>query len=337
MTGETTVRTAVRIHGHGAQRRAVRALLDGLRTRAGHLVVTGEPGLGRTALLQWAARTFRAGPVLHLGPSQEQSPQVTADELLGTLRTAAGERPLLVCVDDAHLRDAPARAALGHVAERLHSAGRVGLLLSVAGHRAVDAEYAHLPVVRLDLLTPPEADALLDEVTDGAADPAVREELLAEAEGNPALLLALVRRLSPAELRGHQPLPRPLADAGTLAEVAGGALTGLGADARDLLLTVAAAVRAADGPDVDAALVLDAVRRLRPPARCPPRRPRPWNRLPRRSPWPTTGSASTAPWSAARSTPPPHRTGAAPRTARWPTRWRPTAGGSQGCCTAPGR
>lgn len=269
MTGETTVRTAVRIHGHGAQRRAVRALLDGLRTRAGHLVVTGEPGLGRTALLQWAARTFRAGPVLHLGPSQEQSPQVTADELLGTLRTAAGERPLLVCVDDAHLRDAPARAALGHVAERLHSAGRVGLLLSVAGHRAVDAEYAHLPVVRLDLLTPPEADALLDEVTDGAADPAVREELLAEAEGNPALLLALVRRLSPAELRGHQPLPRPLADAGTLAEVAGGALTGLGADARDLLLTVAAAVRAADGPDVDAALVLDAVRRLRPPGALP--------------------------------------------------------------------
>ncbi|MFH8977832.1 LuxR C-terminal-related transcriptional regulator [Streptomyces sp. NPDC017890] len=264
MTGETTVRTAVRIHGRTAQRQAVRTLLDGLRTHSGHLVVAGEPGLGRTALLHWAARSFRAGPVLHLGPGPQPSARATAAELLHTLRAAAGEAPLLVCVDDAHLWDAPARNALGRAAEHLRTAGRVGLLLSVAGHRDVDPEYAHLPVVRLDPLTPPEADALLDDVTDGAADPGVREELLAEAEGNPALLLALVHRLSPAELRGHRPLPRPLADAGTLAEVAGGALTGLSADARDLLLVVAAAVRASDGPDTDAGPVLDAVRHLRP-------------------------------------------------------------------------
>ncbi|WP_217143429.1 helix-turn-helix transcriptional regulator [Streptomyces sp. AC627_RSS907] len=276
MTGETTVRTAVRIHGRSAQRQAVRTLLDGLRTRGGHLVVTGEPGLGRTTLLRWAARSFRAGPVLRLKPGPDRHARVTAEELPATLRAAAGGAPLLVCVDDAHLWDAPARAALGRAAERLHDAGRVGLLLSVAGHRAVDPEYAHLPLVRLDPLTPPQAEALLDDVTDGAVDPAVREELLAEAEGNPALLLALVRRLSPAELRGRRPLPRPLADAGTLAEVAGAALTGLSADARDLLLTVAAAVRASDGPDVDAGLVLDAVRRLRPSgAPAPPLEPPP--------------------------------------------------------------
>ncbi|MDV6287459.1 hypothetical protein R2F25_03460 [Streptomyces sp. UP1A-1] len=96
-------------------------------------------------------------------------------------------------MDDAHLWDAPARSALSHAAERLHTAGRVALLLSVAGHRAVDPEFARLPVVRLDPLAPSHADALLDEVTDGSTDPAVREHLLAEAEGNPALLLALVR------------------------------------------------------------------------------------------------------------------------------------------------
>ncbi|MFF9189679.1 helix-turn-helix transcriptional regulator [Streptomyces rochei] len=263
MTGETTVRTAVRIHGRGAQREAVRALLDGLRARSGHLVVTGEPGLGRTALLQWAADSFRAGPVLRLGPGEDGAP-ATAGELLTTLRKAAGEAPLLVCVDDAHLWDAPARSALSHAAERLHTAGRVALLLSVAGHRAVDPEFARLPVVRLDPLAPSHADALLDEVTDGSTDPAVREHLLAEAEGNPALLLALVRRLTPAELRGLRPLPRPTADAGTLAAVAGSALTCLSGDACDLLLTVAAAVRAADGPDVDTRLVLDALRHLDP-------------------------------------------------------------------------
>nr|CAJ88460.1 putative transcriptional activator [Streptomyces ambofaciens ATCC 23877] len=260
MTGETTVHTAVRIHGRSTQRQAVRSLLDGLRTHSGHLVVAGEPGLGRTALLQWAAHSFRAGPVLHLGTG----PHGTAEELLDSLRATAGEGPALVCVDDAHLWDPPARAALGRAATRLHTAGRVGLLLSVAGHRAVDPDFAHLPVVRLDPLARPEADALLDEVSDGAVDPAVREELLAGAEGNPALLLALVRRLSPAELRGHRPLPTPLVDAGSLAEVAGGALAGTPADAWDLLLTVAAAARASDEPDVAADVAFDAVRHLRP-------------------------------------------------------------------------
>ncbi|MFE1042976.1 LuxR C-terminal-related transcriptional regulator [Streptomyces sp. NPDC058832] len=264
MTGLTTVRTAVRIHGRSAQREAVRALLDGVRTHSGHLVVTGEPGLGRTTLLQWAARSFRAGPVLHLGPGADRGAPATAGELLGTLRAAAGEAPLLVCADDADLWDAPARAALGQAAERLHTAGRVALFLSVAGHRAVGPEYARLPVVRLDPLAPSHADALLDDVTDGSTAPAVREQLLAEAEGNPALLLALVRRLSPAELRGLRPLPHPLADAGTLAAVAGPALSGQSPAVRDLLLTVAAAVRASDGPDADTGLVLDALRRLRP-------------------------------------------------------------------------
>ncbi|MGW2296611.1 LuxR C-terminal-related transcriptional regulator [Streptomyces violaceorubidus] len=264
MTGETTVRTAVRIHGRSTQRKALRALLDELPTHGGQLLLAGEPGLGRTTLLQWAARSFRAGPVLHLGPGPGRAAHVTAEQLLGTLRTATAAAPALVCADDVHLWDGPARAALGRAARRLHTADRVGLLLSVASDRAVDPELAPLPVVHLDPLAPPRAAALLDDVTDGAAAPAVREQLLAEAEGNPALLLALVRRLSPAELRGHRPLPRPLADAGALAETAGGAPSGPSDHARDLLLTVAAAGQAEDGTDVDAGLVHDALRRLRP-------------------------------------------------------------------------
>lgn len=275
MTGETTVRPAVRIHGRSAQRKALRALLDGLPTQCGRLLLTGEPGLGRTTLLQWAARSFRAGPVLHLGPAPDpEDATVTAGQLLDTLRAAAGESPLLVCVDDAHLWNDPARTALVLAAEHLSGAGRVGLLLSAAADRAVAPDFARLPVVRLDPLAPQRAAALLDDMTDGAAAPAVREQLLAEAEGNPALLAALVRRLSPAELRGHRPLPGPLADAHALAEAAGGAPTGPNAHARDLLLTVAAAVRASDGPDVDAGLVRAALRRLR-PAPGPGARPEP--------------------------------------------------------------
>ncbi|KMS65623.1 hypothetical protein ACH49_30975, partial [Streptomyces leeuwenhoekii] len=117
--------------------------------------------------------------------------------------------------------------------------------------------------------------ALLDEVTDGAADPAVRDELLAEAEGNPALLLALLHRLSSAELHGLSPLPRPPADAATLARVAGEALTRTDPDTQDLLLTVAAAVRASDGADADAALVRRALGGLRPTAPGPALEPPP--------------------------------------------------------------
>ncbi|MEU0471304.1 LuxR C-terminal-related transcriptional regulator [Streptomyces olivaceus] len=267
MTGETTVSTAARIHGRSAQRRVLRALLDQLPTRGGPLLVTGEPGLGRTTLLSWAAGSFRTGPVFRPEPGREpDGAGPTAGELLAVLRAAARRAPALVCVDDAHLLDTAARAALGHAAERLPAADRVGLLVSVPGHRAVDPDFAPLPTLRLDPLAPPRAAALLDDATDGAADPAVRERLVAEAEGNPALLLALVRRLSPAELRGRLPLPAPLADAATLAAVAGGAHTGRSAAAGDLLLTVAAAVRASDGPHVDAGLVLDAVRRLRTPS-----------------------------------------------------------------------
>ncbi|MEU6570566.1 helix-turn-helix transcriptional regulator [Streptomyces parvulus] len=268
MTGETTVRTAGRIHGRSAQRAAVRALLDELPARGGHLVVTGEPGLGRTTLLDWAARAYRSGPVLRLAPG----PGATAasGELLGTLRTVTSTAPLLVCVDDAHLWDARARATLAGPAQRLRPAGRTGLLLSVAGHRALDAEFARLPLVRLDPLTPPAAADLLDDLTDGTVAPAVRDLLVAEAEGNPALLHALLRRLSPAELRGHLPLSGPAADSTVLAEVAGAASAGDDEGARDLLLTVAAAVRASHGPDADVGLVLDAVRRLRPASRPAP-------------------------------------------------------------------
>ncbi|MFD7062066.1 LuxR C-terminal-related transcriptional regulator [Streptomyces sp. NPDC059906] len=264
MTGQTTVPTAVRVHGRSVQRRALRAMLDALPTHGGRLLLAGEPGLGRTTLLQWAARSFRAGPVLHLGPGPDVHAHLTAGQLLDTLRAAAVAAPVLVCVDDAHRWDTPARTALARAARRLSTAGRVGLLLSVASDRAVDPEFARLPVVHLDPLAPARAAALLDDLTDGLAAPAVREQLLAEAEGNPALLVALVRRLSPAELRGHRPLPSPLADAAALAEAAGGVPTGPSAHARDLLLTVAAAGEASDGADADAGLVRDALRRLRP-------------------------------------------------------------------------
>ncbi|MGW3550915.1 LuxR C-terminal-related transcriptional regulator [Streptomyces griseoincarnatus] len=208
--------------------------------------MTGEPGCGRTTFLDHAARLFRAGPVRY----------VRADGAHGldeALRTAG---PLLVCVDDADLWDAPSRAALARTATRIReTAVRTTLLLTVAGHRPPPPELADLPVLRLGPLTPGDAALLIRERADSAVDPAVREELITAAEGNPALLLALVRRLSPAQLGGRRSLPRPTVDGEVLADVAGDRLPD---DPDGLLLTTAAAARATGEGDADAALVLRA-------------------------------------------------------------------------------
>ncbi|MFG2282444.1 LuxR C-terminal-related transcriptional regulator [Streptomyces asoensis] len=255
--------------------------MSGQTTHGGGVrVVTGEPGCGRTAFLARAARTspaayvvgVRADPVASavplgglrallralgapVGPWTASDPPWTV--LVDALRTASGGRQLLVCVDDAHLWDVPTRAVLGRTAGHLRGEGPLSVLLSVSGHRPVDREFAALPVVRVDPLTPDEAATLLDEATDGALDPAVRDDLVDAAEGNPALLLGMVRRLSPAQIRGHRRLPAPPADADLLTGLAGHFLTGFTPAQEDLLLTVAAAVRDAhDTQDARIALTL---------------------------------------------------------------------------------
>ncbi|MER7740431.1 LuxR C-terminal-related transcriptional regulator [Streptomyces sp. NPDC096538] len=241
MTGHTT-----------ARQQQVAELLDALHTDGGVRVVTGEPGCGRTTFVETAARLFHDGPVRHLRTDRVR-------ELDDALRRAAADGPLLICVDDAHLWDTPSRAALGHAAARVRESGLSAvLLLTVAGHRPVNREFTGLPVLRLGPLTPGDAALLVEEAADGAVDPAVREELVTAAEGNPALLRASVHRLSPAQLAGARALPRPLVDAEVLAGVAGQRLPGPPEECGDLLLTTAAAVRATGEEDADAGLVLRA-------------------------------------------------------------------------------
>ncbi|WP_344361918.1 LuxR family transcriptional regulator [Streptomyces gobitricini] len=316
---KTTAGTSPRLYGRAAELDAVAALSERpLSGRSGVLLVAGEPGLGRTALLDRAVRDFAAGTVLHtraapaerhlalsglhallssaaaldapafgavtpgvLAPGHPAAripsgdgtaPGGTARSgtpatglpptvLLDLLRRTGHRRPVLVCVDDAHLWDPLSRAALGFAARRVDSAPGVALLLSVAGHRACAPDFAGLPLLRLGPLTEHATGALLDDLALGAADPLVRAELLREAEGNPALLTALAGRLSPAQLSGHAPLPRPLADGPTLTRVVGGRLAGLPSATRDLLLLVAAAhEHRPDGCGADEALVLRAAR-----------------------------------------------------------------------------
>ncbi|MEU9980720.1 LuxR family transcriptional regulator [Streptomyces sp. NPDC050856] len=294
MTGKTIPRSSLRLYGRSAELAAVTALLDRLRSgRDGALLLTAEPGLGRSALLGRAARDFAPGAVAHTraAPAESDLPHSGAHALLcaaaGSPGTAPADvlrsglapgalaevlrarpGPLLVCVDDAHLWDDASRAALGFAARRAAATGpaaagrhALGLLLSVAGHRADDPDFAGLPLVRLGPLPEHAAAALVDDLTGGTAEAAVREEILYEAEGNPALLRALTERLSPAQLAGHAPLPRPPADGDVLLPVFGGRLAGLPRDTLFLLLLAAAAHEPAARPaGADANAVLRAAR-----------------------------------------------------------------------------
>ncbi|MEU8473392.1 LuxR C-terminal-related transcriptional regulator [Streptomyces sp. NPDC029006] len=276
MTGQTPLGPAAPRYRPGPPRHATAVLWDRLRGD-GACVVTGEPGSGRSAFLGWAARAFTAGPVVTVpaGPARFRRPLAglralcraagvpagagcaarPEREIIGALEATAGPRTVLLCVDDAHLWDPLSRAALGRLAARPAAGGRIAVLLSVAGHRPVDPEFGGLPLLCLDPLAPPDAASLLDDAARGVLDPAVRDEISAAAEGNPALLLRLLHRLTPAQLSGLAPLPRPLADAGTLTALAGGHLAGLLPGQWDLLLVTAAAVQVCGEPAVDADVV----------------------------------------------------------------------------------
>ncbi|PBO24960.1 helix-turn-helix transcriptional regulator, partial [Streptomyces albidoflavus] len=263
MTGEEPALPTVRLHGRAPQLSRVRAWWHQPPAHRTALLVAGEPGLGRTAVLRWAARVLGAGSTGHLvaGPGAGPRHQEwTPGALLHAVESGEGRVPALVCADDADRWPPAARRLLAEAAQRLSEAGG-GLLLTAATHRPLPGELAALPAVHLDPLAPQEAAALLAEAARETVEPSVAAELIAEGEGNPALLRALAHHLSPAALRGRAPLPRPLADAATLARIAGPALTGHDPRTAGLAVLVAAGTRPAGADRVDARLALRALSR----------------------------------------------------------------------------
>ncbi|MFF9896229.1 LuxR C-terminal-related transcriptional regulator [Streptomyces longispororuber] len=294
MTGPASVELPQRLHGREAELAAVVRLVG--RVRAGHggaLGLAGRPGLGRTALLDQAARVFRApstarsasgggATVLYARAAASEASlpysglhallcaaavEPPADvlrsgmppaALLGLLRSLAKQGPLLACVDDVHLWDTQSRAALGFVARRLDAPYPVGLVLTVAAHRADDPALTGLPLLRLAPLTGQSASALLDDLAPTGVDAVVRAELLAEAEGSPRLLHDLVAALDLDQLGGRAPLPYPLVPAEVLRRAHAAYIRALPDGVRALLLLTAAAREAGPRGDVPVEVLLRA-------------------------------------------------------------------------------
>ncbi len=258
------------------------------------LVLYGEAGVGKTALLDYLAgraqdcHVVRAAGVqsemelafagLHqlcapmLGhlerlPVPQQEALRTAFGLsagpapdrflvslavLSLLSEVAGERPLVGVIDDQQWLDRASAQAFGFVARRL-GAEPVGLLF---GTRVPGPELAGLPELPVAGLRDDEARALLGSALPGPLDARVRDQIVAEARGNPLALLELPRGLTAGQLAGGFGLPGAVPLPGRIEDSFRRQLDVLPPQTRRLLLLAAA------DPSGDPALVWRAADRL---------------------------------------------------------------------------
>jgi DNA-binding CsgD family transcriptional regulator len=266
-----------------ADRRAECAALDRLveAARAGQsraLVVHGEPGAGKTALLEYLAGRAAGCQVVRAAGVQSEMElafaglhQVCAPLLdrLGALpgpqgeavRTAfglsAGPEPDRFLVGLAVLGLLAETAAerplvcLVDDAQWLDRASAQVLTFVarrlgaesvglVFGARAPGGDLAGLPELAVGGLPEAEARALLDAVLAGPIDARVREQIVAETGGNPLALLELPRGLTAAELAGGFGLPGAITLAGSIEESFQRRVDALPAETRRLLLLAGA-------------------------------------------------------------------------------------------------
>jgi DNA-binding CsgD family transcriptional regulator len=231
-------------------RRGERGVLDRLidAVRAGEsrvLVVRGEPGVGKSALLDYLAahapgcRVVRAAGVesemelafagLHqlLSPvldHLDRLPGPQRDALRTTFGLSAGPAPDRFLVGLAVLglvSEVAAERPLicvvddGQWLDRasVQALGFAARRLAaepvglVFAARVAGAELAGLPELAVEGLAADDARALLESVLAGPVDARVRDLIVAETRGNPLALLELPRGLSPAELAGGFGLP----------------------------------------------------------------------------------------------------------------------------------
>jgi DNA-binding CsgD family transcriptional regulator/tetratricopeptide (TPR) repeat protein len=267
--------------GRAGEQRALGRLLENVRGgQSGVLVIRGEAGVGKTALLQDCARRasgFRVAPIAGVESEMELPfaglhqlctpmldhvdalPEPQRAALCVALGLASGSAPdrFLVALAALNLlAEVAAERPLLCVIDDAQWLDRASaqvfgfvarrlLAESVALVFAVRApgeqrELAGLPELQLDGLGDADARALLATVVPGRIDERVRDRIVAETRGNPLALLELPRGLSIPQLAGGFRLPEPLPLAGRIEESFLRRLEELPGETRRLLLVASA-------------------------------------------------------------------------------------------------
>jgi tetratricopeptide (TPR) repeat protein len=279
MVGEGSAAEVPMLRGRRDERAALAGLLEAARAgRSGVLVVRGEAGIGKSALLEYASgsasdfRLLRAVGVesemelafasLHQLCAQIRdfvdrlpAPQHDALEItFGVSAGAAPDRFLVALATLSLFSEAAQERPLLCVIDDAQWLDRASaqvlafvarrllaepVVLLLAIRRTTDV-FAGLPELLVDRLDDAEARKLLASVIPGLLDDRVADQLVAEARGNPLALLELPRGLSSAQLAGGFGLPGALSLAGGIEQSFLQRLEALPRDTQRLLLVAAA-------------------------------------------------------------------------------------------------
>ena len=265
--------------GRQRERAVVDRLLDSARDGRGAVVVVhGDPGFGKTALLEYAVeaghdfrlvRTSGAEGEMELDYAAMQrlcspllefierlpGPQRDALSVAFGLRGGKAPSPFLVGLAVLGLLSEAAeqRPVLCLVDDAQWLDGASGAALAFVARRVLAERIAFafatrelgsglagFPHLRVDRLGRRDARTLLESVLAARLDESVLERILAETGGNPLALLELARELTPAQLAGGFGLPAALSLSTGIEESFKRRLTRLPRDARRLLLLAAA-------------------------------------------------------------------------------------------------
>jgi len=268
-----------RLLGRQRERAVLERLLD--TARGGHgtvLVVHGDPGVGKTALLDYAVeagddfRVVRTAGVegdmeLDYAALQQlcstileflerlPDPQRDALGVAFGLSGGAAPSPFLVGLAVLGLPLRSCRAAAAAVCGRRRAVARqrIGPSARVRGAPPAGGEdrarlrtrdagggLARFPELRVEPLGRRDARALLESVLAARLDESVLERIIAETGGNPLAILELPRGLTPAQLAGGFGLPAALPLSTGIEQSYTRRLARLPRDTRRLLLLAAA-------------------------------------------------------------------------------------------------
>jgi DNA-binding CsgD family transcriptional regulator len=295
MAGSHSAAETPMLRGRRDELAAMDGLLDSARGgRSGVLVLRGDAGVGKTALLEHAIASasdvtlLRAVGVesemelafaaLHqvcapIDDSVGRLPAPQRDALEVTFGMSAGAAPdrFLVALATLSLFSEAAqerpllcviddaqwldRASAQALAFVARRVLAEPVALLFAARETTDA-FAGLPELLVEGLDDAEARKLLASVIPGRLDDRVADQIVAEARGNPLALLELPHGLSPAQLAGGFGLPAALSLAGTIEQSFLHRLEALPENTRQLLLVAAAE------PLGDPALLTRAAERL---------------------------------------------------------------------------
>ena len=270
-------RERIRLHGRQAECGRLTKLVDGVRGGDGAvLVVCGEPGTGKTALLDFTAGLAADLQVIRTAGAESETelafgglhrlcgsmldllgrlpaPQRAALEITFGLRSGTGpDRFLVGLAVLGLLTESAAGRPLVCVIDDAHwldqasrqalgfAARRLttGSLLVLFAAPEPITDLDGLPTMTLGGLRDADARDLLASVVHWPIDDRVRDQILAEAGGSPRALAGLLHEVPPSELAGGLGLPdvRPGGASGPLL----GQLGELAPETRQLLLLAAA-------------------------------------------------------------------------------------------------